>query len=182
MAASGWDFRAALISIWHKYYIVNMFSFNIIMRAVKTWNSGNSGVGSLYFRIRAVDVPWSGDSTLQAILEISFFESGDATGVNLSLAATKSASSVNVNPANNAGDGNAGTYWQSTAANANFAWWQCKFAEPKTVRSVIIKPHTKYYAKSYALEYSNDGIAWVTVKTVPTTGVAGVTQIFLNIQ
>lgn len=148
------------------------------MRAIK------SSVGiALFFRVRANDVMWAGATSLHAVYEFELRESGDATGVNLSLTATKTASDTNTHQPNNGGDGSAATYWQSlTGAGSAVSWWRCQFASPKTVRSVVIKPHTTYYAKSYVFEQSMDGITWTPVKTVATTGGANVVQTFLNIQ
>lgn len=148
-----------------------------ILRVAKSAQGG----GYPYFRLRATDAPWSGG--LQALYEVQLYESADATGVNLALAATKTASDYSTNQPNGAGDGSTFTYWQSlTGASASVAWWRCQFAGPKTVRSVVIKPHTQYYAKSYALEQSLDGVAWTTIKTVATSGVAGAVQTYLAVQ
>lgn len=156
-----------------------MFAFNVVMRAIK----GGAGDAALFFRIRANAQMWAGINSLQAIYEFELREAGDATGVNLSLTATKTASDFNTYPANGGGDGNATSYWQSaTGASSAVSWWQCQFASPKTVRSVVIKPHTTYYAKSYIFEQSNDGITWTPVKTVATTGGSGGAKTFLNIR
>lgn len=125
---------------------------------------------------------WSGINSLQAVYEFELREAGNATGANLSLAATKIASDTNVNQPNGGGDGNLATYWQSlTGASSAVSWWRCQFATPVTIRSVIIKPHTTYYPKSYIFEISNDGISWTAVKSVTTTGGSGATQTYLNI-
>ena len=156
-----------------------MFAPSIVMRTAKA-----VGVSALYFRVRANDVCWALDyPLLQAIYEVEFYEAATVTGVNTALAATKFASESypsNLPPI--AGDASSATYWQNGLPGVAGSWWACQFASPNKVRSVVIKPNALYYAKSYALEASNDGTAWTPVKTVTTSGVSGATQTFLNIQ
>ena len=128
---------------------------------------------------------WATDNggSLQALYEIETYASTDGTGTNLSLAATKTASeSYGANPPNLAGDGNLSTYWQNAFPAAMLSWWRCQYSTAQVIRSVVIKPNATYYAKSYALERSNDGTSWTTIATRSTSGVSGATQTFTSIQ
>lgn len=156
-----------------------MFATSIVMRKAKTL------AGALYFRIRGVGTVYEAIQA-HALREVEFYEAPDATGVNLSLAATKTASHAAAGePASNAGDGDTvSSAWNSNVSGGNTAaaWWRAQFATPKLVRSVIIRPVIGYYTQQYALESSNNGTVWTTVQTVTTSGVPSAPQIYLNIQ
>lgn len=163
--------------------LCNMLSTNVCIRATKAVAGG--AVSGLYFRVRATDVSWAASEggSLQALWSIEMYETSDATGTDYCRTGTATASeSYPSNPPSLASDGDPFTYWQNGFPISVLSWWRCQFLVTRTIRSVIIKPNTTYYAKAYALESSTNGTTWTTVATRSTSGGSGVNQTFTSIQ
>jgi hypothetical protein len=143
-----------------------------------------TAVGHRYVRLLATDVSWtnylSSNPYFQTLWQISFFASTDGTGTDLCIGKTASAKSFYAAgyEASKANDNNINTRF-ATAQGAEglvAQWWMIDAGVGNTidVRSVKLAGFylagTGYlYAKSFALQWSDDGTNWTTKATFNTT-------------
>ena len=146
------------------------------------------------WRLLANDISWSGGPYyFQAIYEFQFFESPDATGTNINIGGTASASSQYATSgqysAAAANDGNLEIYWQTLlpfSVNATPQWWAIDYGigQQKQVRSIkmyLWPGGAAYHAKSYKLQYLIDGLMWYDLTIINTTE-ADTIQTFTSLQ
>jgi hypothetical protein len=150
-----------------------------------------------YWRLLPTDVSWHNYSLsnkyFQAIFRFAMYASADGSGTDLCLAGTASAKSYYAAgyEASKANDNNGTTRWttaQAADTNLNPQWWAIDLgsgisAEIKSVRmdGYYDGSSGELYAKSFALQYSDDNTNWTT-KTTFNTAEAGLTsQLFQNL-
>ncbi|GAA1752358.1 beta-N-acetylglucosaminidase domain-containing protein [Agromyces humatus] len=94
---------------------------------------------------------------------LAMWEAGDV--VNVAPQGTATASSVEVPQfgTKNVNDDNLSTRWAS--GYSDNSWVQVKLAEPTVVRGITINWESAC-ANEYALQTSNDGVTWTTIRTV----------------
>lgn len=137
--------------------------------------------GHQYWRILTNSTSYT--SSWDSHYSISFFSASDASGVDQCIGKTASASSVYSAgfEANLANDGSDSTRW----ANNNIlpAWWSVDMVSPVEIHSVKLFGFYSaigYFNRGYDLQWSNDGIAWITQSSFATANVNGV-QTFNNL-
>ncbi|MCD2443080.1 beta-N-acetylglucosaminidase domain-containing protein [Agromyces sp. SYSU K20354] len=94
---------------------------------------------------------------------LAMWEAGDV--VNVAPQGTATASSVEVPQfgTKNVNDDNLSTRWAS--GYSDDSWVQVKLAEPTVVRGITLNWESAC-ANEYALQTSNDGVTWTTIRTV----------------
>lgn len=152
-----------------------------------------AAAGHRYWRLLANDASWVaylGSYThFQTLFTLQFYE-GATTGTDLCLSGTAQASSYFNSPdptynAAKANDGNNTTTRWATAGNATTpqSWWvDLGAGVRKDVRGVGFIPFsTAYHAKSYLLQWSDDGVSWTTKATINTANAGTTRQTFENL-
>ena len=140
-----------------------------------------------YWRIFGSGTSWQSEygGYLSELNTISFYEASNASGTDINLSATAFASSTRTDMPSygpeKANDSNSSTLWTSELGLAANHYWGCQYATGKDVRSVVLYPiGNRYFAPSYALQYSSDGITWFTKSTFATANSA-TKQTFTNL-
>jgi hypothetical protein len=117
---------------------------------------------------------WSGDLTgstnpetitMNANKNVAATFVTNSTNSNTNLAQDKpvtASSTYSGKPATNAIDGSTGTYWRSVSVSSSnpIAWLCVDLGVAMTVGRTIVRWKDSYYAKSYEVQVSNDGVDW----------------------
>lgn len=107
------------------------------------------------------------DNRYYTVNEWELYEQVDATGTNLCIGATASASgNYDSQVASLAIDGNPTTYWESSLDGAP-TWLKVDLGAEHVARSMVIKSttHTNERPKDFVLQGSNDNSTWTVIGT-----------------
>lgn len=127
---------------------------------------------SRFWRLLQTEDSWVTDlgTGFQTIHYIGFFTSTDALSGNVSDFASASASSAfSGSFTANQAQALVGR-WASLANEPNFSWWAVDLGagNEEVIHSVVIDPYNpaSYHAKEMDLQYSSDGVNWLTSATI----------------
>ena len=145
-----------------------------------------------YWRILATNQTWLtiAGTYYQAIYEVGFYSAINATGTNLNIGSTASASSVFSGSylASAANDGNTSTYWSTANASSTPQYWGVDLGSTYPVHSVILTPYlnsgtTPIIAQSYVLQYCTDNTytSCTTQSSFSTANSSAATQTFTGL-
>ena len=100
--------------------------------------------------------------------ELEFYDGLNATGTVISSAANRTivyeGTVNNQFPPALAFDGNPSTRW-STAGDVSISWaLGVTFPESVLAKSVRINPHQGFMPTAFAVQYTQNGVTWITVK------------------
>jgi hypothetical protein len=137
-----------------------------------------------YWRLYANDVSWTDPGSqpyYQEMFTAAMYQSTDATGTDVSLGATSTASTDYYGQNGyRAHDGDLLTYWRTTGSGVQ--WLQYTFGSPVTIKSLAFRFNTAgYFSKSYKLQYSSDNSTWYDLVTIDTQSTLH-NQKFLSLQ
>lgn len=119
-----------------------------------------------FSRYRLYITKTAGGSNYASLYSFGLYEDADHSGVDLCLGSTASASSAYASNtvAQNAIDGSATSYWESSGANLP-QWISVDLGTPKQVRSMYLHaaPYSGEQPRDFLLQGSDDGAAWTTI-------------------